>query len=85
MEHEILTDYHNKISLRVKKIENDLFTKLHLTPEQYIKLIGSEEGRKKIEAVINSKPEVGPLLLKLDMTIKFHLIIDEEYNSYLPF
>lgn len=85
MEHEMLTDFYGKIVDGLYKIEDSLFNALHLTREQYAKLISTEEGKKKLSSVISSKPELMPLLMKLEAVTKVHSLINEQYNTYLPF
>lgn len=85
MEHELLTDFYGKIIDGLSKIEDGLFTTLHLTREQYAKLTSTEEGKKKLSSVISAKPEFMPLLMKLEAVTKVHSLISEQYNTYLPF
>ena len=85
MEHELLTDFYGKIVDGLYRIEDGIFSALHLTREQYAKLTSTEEGRKKLSSVISAKPELMPLLMKLEAVTKVHSLISEQYNTYLPF
>ncbi len=85
MEHELLADFYGKVTDCLYKIEERLFNTLHLTREQYVKLISTDEGKKKLNSVMESKPELMPLLMKLETVTKIHSLVSEQYNNYLPF
>jgi len=85
MERELLIDFYGKVTDGLYKIEESLFAALHLTREQYVKLVSTEDGKKKLSSVMSSKPELMPLLMKLEAVTKVHSLISREYNNYLPF
>lgn len=85
MEHEILTDFVGKLSGFLEQGETAMLGRLNLTMEIYDKLTSTEDGRKKLEAVFAKKPEIKPDFARLDMLVKIHRRVQEEYNLYLPF
>lgn len=80
-----LEDFHVKILRRFAAINNSLLKSVNLNEMQYLRLVNTPEGKEKLRAVLEKKPEWKPIFIRLETLRKCQEMIDKEYENYLPF
>lgn len=80
-----LEDFHNKILNKLAEINNSLLKSINLTEEQYFRLINTPEGKEKIKKIIEKKPDIKIVFIRIETIRKLSDIVENEFTTYLPF